>query len=68
MKVYQRICLILAYEGLLGLWEDIIHRLFPNRHIGAVSVEVHKKKYVQLKEDFCQKALAMGYGDLRNYL
>lgn len=68
MKVYQRNCLILVYKGLSGLLKRIIHRLFPNRHICAASAEVHKKKYTQLKEDFCQKALAMGYGDLRNYL
>ncbi|GAI22251.1 unnamed protein product [marine sediment metagenome] len=57
MKVYQRISLIIAYKSLLGLVERIIHRLFLNRHIHAVSAEIHKKKYAQLKEDFDQKAL-----------
>lgn len=68
MRFYQRICSILAYEGLSGLSERVKHRLSGNHHTRAVSAEVHKKKYDQLERDFCEKALAMGYGDLRNYL
>ncbi|MFB0528003.1 MAG: DUF1698 domain-containing protein [bacterium] len=68
MRFYQRIRLRLAYKSLLRLGKRIIHRLFPNRHIRASSAEVQKKEYTQLREEFFQKALGMGYGDLRNYL
>jgi len=44
-----------------------LQRIFQSRETRAVSAEVFKKKYAYLEEKFCQKALAMGYGDLKKY-
>lgn len=73
MKFYQRVCLIVAHEGLSGLFQRILHKLSLNdrRHVFSNSKAKDKSKiqeeYDQSIKDFNEKALKMGYGDLRKY-
>ena len=71
MRLYQRASLILAYEGVSGLLKRVIRKLFPAHHIHELSSteklkhELHKREYDKLVTDFNEKAMQMGYGDLK---
>lgn len=62
MKLYQQACLIMANEGLSGL----IRKLFGKGKQNEVNPTV-VEEYHQMAKDFYEKALEMGYGDLKNY-
>src|SRR3989442_659955 len=67
MKLYQKVCVAIADEGISILIRRIVRKLFINDKQPIVPSSKVAEEYDRLVNDFNQKALAMGYGDLRNY-
>lgn len=62
MKLYQRLCLIMAHEGISGL----IHRLSVKGKENEADPKV-VEEYHQSAKEFYERALKMEHGDLKNY-
>lgn len=75
MKWYQRAALILAHEGMSGLFQRANRRLLSEGYKQAQKVrekyeraQKAREEYEQLIANFNEKALSMGYGNLSKYL
>jgi tRNA (mo5U34)-methyltransferase len=72
MKFYQRVCLILAYEGISGLFRRTLGKLSAKSKFLISSnpqvIEEKDRQYAQLVSDFNEKVVAMGYEDVSNYM
>jgi SAM-dependent methyltransferase len=67
VKSYQKVCAVIADEGMSGLFRRIVRKLSRNHKQPVVPHSKVAEEYDRLLNDFNQKALVMGYGDLRNY-
>src|SRR5438309_415680 len=67
MKLYQKVCAVIADKGMSGLFRRIVRKFSTNHKKPIVPQSKVAEEYDWLVKDFTQKALAMGYGDLRNY-
>jgi tRNA (mo5U34)-methyltransferase len=67
VRLYQRVCLVIAHEGLSGLVKRIGERLKPARGTG-ISAEMAKDHYDKSVMDFALRAKQMGYQGLDKYL
>jgi tRNA (mo5U34)-methyltransferase len=67
MKLYQKACLIVAYEGISGLFRRILRKFHANGTSFLTSKAKISEEYNQLVRDFNAKASKLGYGDLSNY-
>jgi tRNA (mo5U34)-methyltransferase len=68
MELARRVSVIVSYEGIAGLFRRTICRLPINSKLKLSLYSKVSEKYYQLGKSFNEKALAMGHGDLRNYL
>jgi tRNA (mo5U34)-methyltransferase len=63
MKLYQKVCAVIADEGMSGLMRRILRKFFiTNEECSKV-----REDYERLASDFNARALAMGYGDMKKY-
>ena len=68
MRLYQKVCAVIADEGMSGLSRRIIRKFFITSE--AISNDERAKvreEYERLVSDFNARALAMGYGDIKKY-
>lgn len=66
MKLYQQVSLILAHEGVSGLSRRIREKLFIKKERNTTSPNhVVVEDYRRDTKDFYEKALKLGYGDLK---
>lgn len=66
MKVYQRACLVIANEGISGLFRRIVHKYDGNGGNG-LPAPTSRDEYYSLTRDFHKRALKLGYRDLEHY-
>jgi 2-polyprenyl-3-methyl-5-hydroxy-6-metoxy-1,4-benzoquinol methylase len=71
MKRYQRVSLVIANEGIAGLFRRVGRKFFKSNNqdesAGTIPNASLVNEYQRSVRDFNDKALHMGYGDLRNY-
>lgn len=74
MKLYQKVCLVLANEGVSGLARRAVRKLLggisraePERDAAAEAVAKAKEEYQRLVVNFLARARSLGYGDLSRY-
>ena len=68
MKFYQKVCAVIADEGMSGLSRRIIRKLFITNEESSNDERAKvREDYERLVSDFNARALAMGYGDIKRY-
>lgn len=65
MKLYQKACLVVAYEGITGLFRHTLRKFHASGSL--TSNEKIRHEYNELVKDFNSKALKLGFKELRNY-
>src|SRR5207245_9677134 len=68
MKLYQKVCAVIACEGMSGLLRRIICKFFiTDEERSNDEGSKVREDYERLVSDFNARALAMGYGDINKY-
>ena len=68
MKLYQKVCAVIAYEGMSGLLRRIIRKFLTTTEASSNDERSKvREHYERLVSDFNARALAMGYGDTKKY-
>jgi len=68
MRLYQKVCAVIADEGMSGLLRRIVRKLFiTNEESSNDESSKVREDYERLVSDFNARALAMGYGDIKRY-
>ena len=73
VKLYQKVCAVIAYEGMSGLLRRMIRKFFITNEESSKVREVNdesskvREDYERLVSDFNARGLAMGYGDIKRY-
>lgn len=71
MKLYQKVSLVIANEGMSGFFQRLAGKLLSNDGKIALRQESSRRtrvsEYSRSIEDFNRKAESMGYEDIRNY-
>src|SRR5688572_12433681 len=67
MLLYQRLCLVLAQEGISGLYRRARRKLTTGRSKGDSGLDEQiaaaKQEYARLMDDFATRAHELGHGE-----
>src|SRR5256712_6230979 len=68
MKLYQKVCAVIANEGMSGLLRRIIRKFSITSEARSNDERAKvREEYERLVSDFNARALAMGYCDIKKY-
>src|SRR2546429_5924908 len=68
MRLYQKVCAVIADEGMSGLLRRIIRKFSITSEASSNDERAKvREDYERLVSDFNARALAMGYGDIKKY-
>ena len=68
MKLYQKVCAVIANEGMSGLLRRIIRKFSITSEARSNDERAKvREEYERLVSDFNARGLAMGYGDIKRY-
>ena len=68
MRLYQKVCAVIADEGMSGLLRRIIRKFSITSEASSNDERAKvREEYERLVSDFNARALAMGYCDIKKY-